>query len=97
MRRRALLYGGLGALVGCAGPTSELGGESDERTHRWRMVTSWPPNFPGFGESANRLARRIEELSGGRLRIDVFAAGELVPAFEVFDAVSRGTIEMGHS
>ena len=61
------------------------------------MVTSWPPNFPGFGDSANRLAERIGELSDGRIEIDVFAAGELMPAFEVFDAISRGTMQMGHS
>src|SRR5690606_31717565 len=99
MLRRAFLYGGLGALAGCAGPggdASSAGPDTGER-HRWRMVTSWPPNFPGFGESANRLARRIETLSGGRLAIEVFAAGELVPAFQVFDTVSRRTVEMGHS
>jgi TRAP-type mannitol/chloroaromatic compound transport system substrate-binding protein len=61
------------------------------------MVTSWPPNFPGFGASANRLAESIGELSDGRITIDVFAAGELIPAFEVFDAVARGTMQMGHS
>ena len=61
------------------------------------MVTSWPPNFPGFGASASRLAERIGELSDGRIDIEVFAAGELIPAFEVFDAVARGTMQMGHS
>ena len=61
------------------------------------MVTSWPPNFPGHGVSASRLARRLGELSGGRLSVEVFAAGELVPAFEVLDAVSRGAIQLGHS
>jgi TRAP-type mannitol/chloroaromatic compound transport system substrate-binding protein len=61
------------------------------------MVTSWPPNFPGFGSSAARLAQRIGELSDGKLEIEVFAAGELIPAFEVFDAVSRGRMQMGHS
>jgi TRAP-type mannitol/chloroaromatic compound transport system substrate-binding protein len=61
------------------------------------MVTSWPPNFPGHGTSANRLARRLEALSGGRIEVEVFAAGELVPAFEVLDAVSRGSIQLGHS
>ena len=47
--------------------------------------------------SANRLAGRLGQLSGGRLQVDVFAAGELVPAFEVLDAVSRGTVQLGHS
>ncbi|MEE9570933.1 MAG: ABC transporter substrate-binding protein, partial [Gammaproteobacteria bacterium] len=77
MRRRSFLYGGLGALAACTQPenTSEIAA-LDER-HQWRMVTSWPPNFPGHGVSASRLARRLEDLSGGRLTIEVFAAGEL--------------------
>ena len=97
MRRRNFLVGGLGTLAACAeAPESGTPTASTER-HRWRMVTSWPPNFPGHGVSANRLARRLEELSGGRLQVEVFAAGELVPAFEVLDAVSRGSVQLGHS
>ncbi|MFW5834394.1 MAG: TRAP transporter substrate-binding protein, partial [Pseudomonadota bacterium] len=64
---------------------------------RWRMVTSWPENLPGPGVSARRLAERIEALTGGRLRVQVFPAGSLVPAFEVMDAVGAGTAEMGHT
>ena len=64
---------------------------------RWKMVTAWPKNLPGPGVSANRLAALIHELSDGRLDIKVYAAGELVPALEVFDAVSQGTAEMGHA
>lgn len=97
MRRRAFLYGSLGALAACGRQTGQASSDGGSETHRWRMVTSWPPNFPGFGSSANRLAERIGELSDGRLEIEVFAAGELMPAFEVFDAVSRGTMQMGHS
>ncbi len=63
---------------------------------KWKMVTTWPKNFPGLGTGANNLARLITEMSGGRLRVKVYGAKELVPAFEVFDAVSRGTAEMGH-
>jgi len=98
MQRRTFLYGGMGALAACSQPATEdsTTTRSQER-HSWRMVTSWPPNFPGHGVSANRLARRIEQLSGGRIEIQIFAAGELVPAFEVLDAVSRGTIQLGHS
>jgi TRAP-type mannitol/chloroaromatic compound transport system substrate-binding protein len=44
------------------------------------MVTTWPPNFPGVGVGVNGLARRILEMSDGRLEIRVYAAGELVPA-----------------
>ena len=57
------------------------------------MVTTWPPNFPGLGTGANTLARYIGELSGGRMQVRVYGAGELIPPFEVFDAVSQGSAE----
>jgi TRAP-type mannitol/chloroaromatic compound transport system substrate-binding protein len=97
MHRRNFLYGGLGALTACS-KTEELPQSTGslERV-KWRMATSWPPNFPGHGTSANRLAQRLEELSGGRIEVDVFAAGELVPALEILDVVSRGQIQLGHS
>jgi len=63
---------------------------------KWKMVTTWPKNFPGLGTGANDLAKLITQMSGGRLTIKVYGANELVPAFEVFDAVSRGTAQMGH-
>jgi TRAP-type mannitol/chloroaromatic compound transport system substrate-binding protein len=65
-------------------------------TYNWKMVTTWPKNFPVLGTGANELAALIAELSGGRIKIKVYGAGELVPAFEVFDAVSRGTAQIGH-
>src|SRR5262249_46552951 len=64
---------------------------------RWRMVTSWPKRLPGPGMSAERVAERIGSLSGGRLEISVAAAGEVVPALEVLDAVGAGVAEMGHT
>jgi len=63
---------------------------------RWRMVTTWPKNFPGLGTGANYLAKLITEASDGRLEVEVYGAGELVPAFEAIDAVGNGTVEMGH-
>jgi TRAP-type mannitol/chloroaromatic compound transport system substrate-binding protein len=62
----------------------------------WKMVTSWPKGLPGLATGAERLAQRITDLSGGRLSVKVYAAGELVPALQVLDAVSSGTAEMGH-
>jgi len=67
------------------------------KAQRWRMVTSWPKRLPGPGMSAERVAGRITTLSGGRIQITVHAAGELVPAFEVLDAVGSGVAEMGHT
>jgi TRAP-type mannitol/chloroaromatic compound transport system substrate-binding protein len=64
---------------------------------RWRMVTSWPKRLPGPGMSAERIAERIGAMSGGRLQITVHAAGEVVPAFEVLDAIGAGVAEMGHT
>jgi TRAP-type mannitol/chloroaromatic compound transport system substrate-binding protein len=64
---------------------------------RWRMITSWPKRLPGPGMSAERVAERIGTLSGGRLEIGVAAAGEVVPALEVLDAVGSGVAEMGHT
>ena len=65
-------------------------------TIEWRMVTTWPKNFPGVGIAAQRIADRIAAMSDGRLTVKLFAAGEFVPAFEVFDAVREGKAECGH-
>lgn len=63
---------------------------------KWRMQTTWPKNFPGLGTGANKLAEFITTASDGRLSVEVYGGGEIVPAFETMDAVSSGTIEMGH-
>jgi len=63
----------------------------------WRMVTSWPKNLPGPGITARRLGERIEAMSAGRLKVTLHAAGEIVSGLGVFDAVSGGVAEMGHT
>jgi len=86
------------AAAGCSGEkqaAKKLAAGSTEK-FRWKIVTTWPKNFPGMGTAVNKLVALIDEMSGGRLRIKVYGAGELVPAFEVFDAVSAGTAQMGH-
>jgi len=65
--------------------------------YKWKMVTTWPKNFPGLGTGANELAKLINDMSDGRIQVKVYGAKELVGALEVFDAVSRGTAELGHS
>ena len=69
---------------------------SPAKTYHWKMVTTWPPNFPIFQEGVERFAQDVKTLSDGRLDIKVYAGGELVPALQTFDAVSQGTVEMGH-
>ena len=98
MRRRTLLKT---ALVGLAAiglkdlVTKPVHAAQDKR--KWRMVTSWSEGAPGTGQVAERLAKRISILSQQELTIEVYAADKLVGPFEVFDAVSRGTVELGHS
>ena len=88
-------------LASAVGATAALGtplpapAVAKERL-QWNMVTSWPKGLPGLGTGAERLANRIGHLSGGQLTIKIYAAGELVPALQVLDAVSNGTAEMGH-
>ncbi|MWJ28088.1 twin-arginine translocation signal domain-containing protein [Halomonas sp. ZH2S] len=94
-RRNFLKTVGIGAAGVAAAPFVSTA--SAQETITWDMVTSWPKNFPALGTGANDFAARIEALSGGRMRIRVHGAGELVPAMEVFDAVAAGTAEMGHS
>lgn len=102
-RRQLLTAAGLGlgavALSACSDQTATIAEHraQPEQRLRWKMVTSWPQNFPGLGTTAQRFAETVHNLSNGRLSVQVFAAGELVPALEVFDAVSSGTAELGHS
>ncbi|WP_133467946.1 TRAP transporter substrate-binding protein [Paraglaciecola marina] len=87
------------ALFGCSKEQadSDNGAVQLQKTYKWKMVTSWPKNFPGIGRGPETFAENVERMSGGRLTINVYGAGELVPPFEVFDAVSQGTAEIGHS
>lgn len=69
---------------------------AEKKVVNWKMVTTWPANFPGLGTGANNLAKLITEMTDGQVNVKVYGAGELVPALEIFDAVSQGTAEMGH-
>jgi TRAP-type mannitol/chloroaromatic compound transport system substrate-binding protein len=88
------------ALIGCKDeqPAAEKAATPAEpaKTYNWKMVTTWPPNFPIFQEGVEQFAREVGTMSDGRLNIKVYAGGELVPPLETFDAVSQGTVEMGH-
>jgi TRAP-type mannitol/chloroaromatic compound transport system substrate-binding protein len=75
----------------------QLHAEQSATAIHWKMVTSWPKNFPGLGTSPESFAKMVKRMSKGRLQIKVYGAKELVPALGVFDAVSRGSVEMGHS
>lgn len=93
-RRTVLSAGGslvAAASLGVAAPAIAQG------MRRLKMVTDWPEDLPGPQTSAVRLARTIGEATGGRLQIEVFAAGALVRPFETFDAVGAGVADLYHS
>ncbi|MGB2451090.1 MAG: ABC transporter substrate-binding protein, partial [Porticoccaceae bacterium] len=85
-------------LISCGQQASDnnQGQVQQQQKFEWKLVTTWPKNYPGLGSAPENFAKKVEAMSGGRLSIKVFGAGQLVPAFEVFDAVSQGTAEMGH-
>ncbi len=96
MERRKFLTGA--AAGGAAVAASTLSAPAiSQGIKQLKMVTTWPKNFPGLGTGAEHLAKRINAMSGGKLEVKVFAAGELVPPFQSFDAVSSGNAEMSHS
>ncbi|MFY9333165.1 MAG: TRAP transporter substrate-binding protein [Porticoccaceae bacterium] len=85
-------------LVSCADRSTTTGDvePTAQQSFQWKLVTTWPKNFPGLGTAPENFAKNVERMSNGRLKIKVFGAGQLVPAFEVFDAVSQGTAQIGH-
>lgn len=91
--RRRVIGMGAGIASGLAAPT--IVRADDKRV--WRMATAWSKDEPGAGTNAGRLAEMIGTLSGGRLVVQTFAAGELVAPSDVFDAVAAGTVELGHA
>ncbi len=96
MERRTFLKTGMLGAAGAA--TATLASPAiASGARRWKMVTAWPKNLPGPGVAAQMLADRITTLSGGRIEVQLFAAGELVPGRGVFDAVSEGTAELYHA
>lgn len=63
----------------------------------WKLPSSFPKKAPGVGTNVTSFARRVEEMSGGRLSFKVYSGGELVPPLAVEDAVQKGTAEIGHT
>ena len=96
LKRRQFLKGA--ALAGTAAGASAIVTPAIAQSRiEWKMVTTWPKNFPGQGTGAVRFANSVEAATEGRLKISVFAAGEIVPPFESFDAVTRGAADLMHA
>lgn len=95
-RRKFLKAAGLGAGAAALGASGLAAPAIAQQTFRWKMLTTWPRNLPAIGVGAQRIADAITKMSDGRLTIKLYSAGELVPAFETFDAVRDGVAECCH-
>jgi len=96
MDRREFLKGA-GLAGGATAATALTAPAIAQGTMELKMVMPWPKNFPGLGTSAQRVADRITALSDGRIKVTIYAANELVPALQEFDAVSQGTADLYHA
>ena len=95
---KKLLISGLALsfLMACGEVIENTAGETQTKNYSWSLVTTWPKNYPGLGMAPERFSKLVEEMSQGQFKVQVYGAGELVPAMGVFDAVSSGSVEMGH-
>src|SRR5215475_12591937 len=64
---------------------------------RWRLTASWPKSLDTLYGACETFAKHVSEATDNKFQIQVFAAGEIVPALQVLDAVQNGTVEMCHT
>ena len=88
------------ALAGAVGTVAAPAVVRAQTTFNWKMTSFYGPNAAFYSTgpgSARDLIKRIDDMSGGRIKIQFYGAGELIPAAEGFDAVSAGTVEMNYA
>jgi TRAP-type mannitol/chloroaromatic compound transport system substrate-binding protein len=96
MKRREILKGGVAGGVAAAAATVAAPAIAQERIEI-AMVSTWPRDFPGLGTGAQRFAKRISDMSDGRIQVEYFAGGERVKPFDSFDEVASGNAQMYHA
>src|SRR5919107_5232932 len=97
MKRRRFLAGAALAAGGSAAVRQAVAQTPSLPSIRWRCASSFPKSLDTIYGGAEVLAKRVEQLTGGKFQIRVFAGGEIVPAFGVVDAIQQGTIECSHT
>jgi len=91
--RRSFIKKGTGVVAGVAATSAYVAPAVAQKKVEMVIVSTWPRDFPGLGISAQRLAKRIPELTEGRLHVTYYASGERVRAFDSFDAVASGNAQ----
>ena len=95
MKRRDVLKGGVAAAVATGAGVVSAPAIAQNRIEI-TMVSTWPRDFPGLGTGAQRFAERLTAMTDGRIKVNYFAAGERVKAFDSFDEVASGNAQMYH-
>src|SRR5262245_3308774 len=93
MQRRRFIAKASGMMVTTAAQIVNAPNVIAQPKVQWRLSTVYPPALDILHGAAQRLATMVEEMSGGRFRIEVFPGGQIIQPFECFDAASKGTIE----
>ncbi|HRX29236.1 MAG TPA: TRAP transporter substrate-binding protein DctP [Saprospiraceae bacterium] len=98
IKNTALATGALMAFHSCKNESAEIESPNiiSKKHYEWKMVTTWPPNFPVLGEGCVAFAQWVEAMSGGRMKIKVYGGGELIPALQAFEAVNSGAVEIAN-
>lgn len=95
MSRRDFLVKGSAALAASAAASAPALAQSD--VVRWRCASSFPKSLDTLFGTAEFVTRRVAQITGGKFQISMHAAGEIVPALQVLDAVEKGTVECNHT
>jgi TRAP-type mannitol/chloroaromatic compound transport system substrate-binding protein len=94
MKRRSFI---IASGVGMAAVTAAPAIAQSQPDIKWRLASSFPKSLDTISGAAEHLAKRVAEATDNKFQIRVFADGEIVPAFQVLDAVQNNTVEMGHT
>ncbi|HTT37919.1 MAG TPA: TRAP transporter substrate-binding protein DctP [Burkholderiales bacterium] len=95
MERRSFLTKAAAGVA--AGAVAAPAVAQSQPSIQWRLAASWPKSLDTLFGGTDLIARRAAEITDGKFQIRTFAAGEIVPALQVLDAVQAGTVEMGHT
>src|SRR5438045_8577838 len=95
MQRRSFLKKAAAGVA--AGTVAAPAIAQSQPSIQWRLAASWPKSLDTLFGGADLVAKRVGELTDGKFQIRTFAAGEIVPALQVLDAVQAGTVEPRHA
>jgi TRAP-type mannitol/chloroaromatic compound transport system substrate-binding protein len=95
MKRREFLKVGAAGMAASALAAPAVAQSMPEV--KWRLTASWPKSLDTIYGACETFAKAVAEATDNRFQVQSFAAGEIVPALQVLDAVQNGTVEMGHS